>query len=268
MINKGLVLDYMNARIKSDGVTPATVNREAALLKVMMACAVEWDILDRNPLHKFRLMKEAPKREVRLSVEEAAALLERLPENVANIVEFAAYSGLRRENILSLEIENLVFHEESGTADIVLKGNRRERVALCIYAVEVPKRVIGKRKKGYVFVNPRTGTRYVTIHKSFDKAVRGLGLTVNGTKFRFHDLRHAFAGFLINKNVGLEAIRSLMKHRDRRTTDRYATIDEEFLRKALEAMPKIERKNDKKTPDESALQLVRSPKWRELARSG
>ncbi|MFC1553936.1 tyrosine-type recombinase/integrase [candidate division KSB1 bacterium] len=265
MINKGILLDYMNARIRMDNVTPATVNREVALLKVMMSCAVEWDILEHNPLQRFRLLKEGPKREVTLSVEEAAELLKRLSEPVANIVEFALYSGMRRENILSLKIENLVLNDDWGTANVVLKGDRRDNIVLGQNAVEVLQSVIGRRRNGYVFVNPKTGKRYVTIHKSFNRIVREMGLTVNGTKFRFHDLRHAFAGFLVNHNVGLEAIRSLMKHKDRSTTDRYATIDSEFSKQALAAMPKIPRIRDKKTPKSSKLQLIRSTDWQELA---
>ncbi|MFH1070583.1 MAG: phage integrase SAM-like domain-containing protein [Candidatus Glassbacteria bacterium] len=44
-ISKKLVLDYMHARMKQEGVKAATANREAAFLREMLSRAVEWDIL-------------------------------------------------------------------------------------------------------------------------------------------------------------------------------------------------------------------------------
>ena len=106
-------------------------------------------------------------------------------------------------------------------------------------AVEVLKRVIGNRNEGYVFICPSTGTHYFTTQKSFDRAVRKLGLTVNGTKLRFHDLRHVFATWLHQQGISLDTIRPLLGHRNRSTTDRYTTIDRMEARKYLSLLPKI-----------------------------
>ena len=70
--------------------------------------------------------------------------------------------------------------------------------------------VIGDRTEGFVFINPQTQSRYVSIHKTFDRVVRRLGLTVNGTKLRIHDLRHIFATWLHREGVNLGALRPLM----------------------------------------------------------
>ena len=67
-ISKRLMLDYMHFRMKKDGVSAATVNREAALIKSMLFRATEWDILDHNPLQGLRLFPEAEKRKVDLSI--------------------------------------------------------------------------------------------------------------------------------------------------------------------------------------------------------
>ena len=76
-------------------------------------------------------------------------------------------------------------------------------------AIEVAKRAIGERREGYVFINPLTRTRYVSIHKSFNRAVRYLGITISdGTKLRIHDLRHVYATWL--HRVSLDKLRFLL----------------------------------------------------------
>ncbi len=68
-VTRGLILDYMHARIERDHVKNATVNREASFLRGMLSRAVEWDIMSYNPVQKIKLLRESPKREVDLSVE-------------------------------------------------------------------------------------------------------------------------------------------------------------------------------------------------------
>ena len=42
----------------------------------------------------------------------------------------------------------------------------------------------------------------------------------------FHDLRHVFATWLLRTVVSLDAVRELMGHKDRSTTDHYATLNQ------------------------------------------
>ena len=81
----------------------------------------------------------------------------------------------------------------------------------------------------------------MNINKTFDRAVRKLGLTVNGTKLRFHDLRHVFGTWLLREGVSLDVLRELLGHRDRDTTDRYATLNRAEAGKFLNLMPRIKR---------------------------
>jgi len=172
-ITKRLMLDYMHARIKQDGVSTATVNREAAIVKSMLFRDVEWDIINKNPLQGLKLLPEAEKRQVNLSSEQASALINELQEPIASIVEFAIYTGFRKENILDLRIESIRFHDltPTGEVEFIIKGGRKEKFPLSPSAVEVIKRNIGERTEGHVFINPETGKRFRTIHKGFDRIV-------------------------------------------------------------------------------------------------
>ena len=228
--------------MKQDGVSTATVNREASMMKGMLFRAVEWDMIDRNPLQGLKLFKEAEKRRVNLTPEKAGQLIAELSEPLADAAEFSIYSGLRKENVLSLRIEQIRFHDLTltGEVELVVKGGKRELFPLSTQAVEVVRRAIGNRREGYVFINPKTENRYMSINRSFDKAVRKLGLTVNGTKFRWHDLRHLFCSWLLKEGVSIDIIRELAGHKDRSTTDRYSTIERIEAGKNLALIPKIE----------------------------
>ena len=244
----------MRLRIKKDRVKAAMVNREAVFVKGMLTKAVEWDYIDRNSLWGLKLFREAEKREVNLTPEQATYLLTELPTPVDHIVEFAIYSGFRKENILGLKIEDVRFYDikpegkfvPEGEAELIVKGGRREKYPLGPHAVKVLKKAINDRTEGYVFINPQTGKRYNTINKTFDRAVRKLGLTMNGSKLRIHDLRHVFATWLHMAGVSLDSLRPLLGHRNRSTTDRYASIDRLSLGKVLNVMPSIGEKNEHK----------------------
>ena len=79
-ISKRVMIDYMHAQMAQDGVKAATVNKEASMVKCMLFRAVEWDIIDSNPLQGMRLFKESEKRRVFLTPEQAGELMEALPE--------------------------------------------------------------------------------------------------------------------------------------------------------------------------------------------
>ena len=227
-VSKGTVLDYMHARMEQDGVCAATVNKDIAFLKRMLSRAVEWDLADHNPLQGMRLFPASQKRDVHLSVPQARDLIGALPEPIANIVEFALCTGFRKENILGLKIEDARLYDLPPRGEVVLivKGGRRELFPLGPGALDVIRRAIGDREEGYVFINPQTGTRYTCIHKKFNEVVVELGLTAaDGTKLRFHDLRHVFATWLHREGVSLDSLRFLLGHLHRTTTDRYTTVD-------------------------------------------
>ncbi len=244
-ITKPIVHDYMLLRVRQDGISSATANREAAFIRVMLSIAAQRGLLEQNPLQGFKLLKESDKRDVYLSVQEAEALINELTSSMADIVEFAIYSGIRRENILSLVIKQVRFHDlkPTGQVQLKVKGGRWETFPLGSQAVKVLKQAIGNRCEGFVFINPDTGTRYNSISKSFFRTVRKLGLKVGDTYLRFHDLRHVFCTWLSDEGVSRDALQMLLGHRDRATTDRYTTLNPLTAGKLLEKLPEIRSNN-------------------------
>jgi len=254
LITKSLVIDYRRHRTTIEGVTNATVNREVDFLKVMLSCAVEWEILNHSPLNGLKKLPEAEKREVNLSPEQAKSLINALPSPLDSIVEFAIYSGFRKNNILGLKVESIRFFDikpdsdymAEGEIELIVKSGRREKFPIGPDAARILRKEIGNREYGYVFLNPLTGTRYRNINKTFDRFVRKFGFTVNGTKLRFHDLRHVFGTWLRMAGVSLDDIRSLMGHQSLSTTDKYVTPDRLRIGKLLNLLPSIRGENEHK----------------------
>ena len=101
-ITKYIILDYMHLRMEQDGVKPATVNKESYFVQGILSRATEWSYLEINPLQGLKRLRESEKRRVELTPEQAGQLINKLSEPIANIFEFAIYSGFLKENILSL----------------------------------------------------------------------------------------------------------------------------------------------------------------------
>ena len=90
-----------------------------------------------------------------------------------------------------------------------------------------------------VFPSPR-GPRYHSIHKTFDRAVRKLGIRIAGDrKLQFHDLRRLCATWLLNRGRSLDEVREVLGHADRRTTDRYARL--KVSGDVMDVLPSVSR---------------------------
>ncbi len=230
-VNRGIVLDYLHLRKESDGVSNSTLNIEKAFISVMIFCAVEWGDLEHNPLRGMKKFKVARKRDIRITPEQVEALLKemdrpRTTPNMLRMVRFAYYTGRRLEEVQALRIENLVLHDldKFSTYTVRVKGGETKNFSASEEATKIMKAAMGNRKEGYVFLNPRTGTRYKNAMTTLFDAVRKLGFKDESGKYiSFHCLRNIFTSEFVSSGGTTEDANELLGHSDIRVTQGYIT---------------------------------------------
>ena len=76
----------------------------------------------------------------------------------------------------------------------------------------------------YLFVSPRTGTKFTSVKNSWNGILKEAGL--NGKpgvdRLRFHDLRHTFISILLAKGVNPRDVQSLARHASLIQTNKYS----------------------------------------------
>ena len=83
--------------------------------------------------------------------------------------------------------------------------------------------------------------RFCSINRTFDRHVKKMNLQVDGTKLRFHYLRHITASWLNDKGVPLDTIRHILDHDERDTKDRYTTPDLRAYGACLDLLPQLRK---------------------------
>jgi len=180
-------------------VAGATVNRALALLRHLLRLAhEEWELLDAVP--RIRMEREAEGRLRWLTPEEANRLLDACQksrtEHLTDLVEFALFTGMRRGEVLGLTWERVDRARGVVLLDVTKSGKRRE-VPLNSRADAVLARR-GSKSSGLVF-----GTRrWDHFRTAWENAVGRAQLA----DFHFHDLRHTFASWAVQRGASLQEV--------------------------------------------------------------
>lgn len=216
-----LVEQFQTERLR--GNQPATVNRLLATLKHMFTKAEDWEMVEEDILKKVRrvkLSKENNKRQRFLSPEEAQSLIEACAPHLRPVVITALNTGMRKEEILSLQWEKNVFLQHGFIQLLETKNGEHREVPINQTLRSELQRITRRLDSPWVFCDPKTGNRYGNMKKSFYSACRKAGIT----DFRFHDLRHTFASQLVMAGIDITTVKELMGHKTLTMTLRYAHL--------------------------------------------
>ncbi|AYH33275.1 site-specific integrase [Pectobacterium parmentieri] len=197
-------------------VATATKATHLAFIKALLRAAErDWRVLERAPNIKVPSPKN---RRIRwLEPHEAKRLIDECPEPLKSVVEFALSTGLRRSNIINLEWQQIDMQRRVAWVNPEdSKSNRAIGIALNDTACRVLKKQIGHHHR-WVFVyrescTKPSGTKSPVVRKmrydantAWRAALKRAGID----DFRFHDLRHTWASWLVQAGVPISVLQEM-----------------------------------------------------------
>jgi len=226
---------YQQSRVRE--VSPATVNRETALLKHMFNMAERWDMYHgSNPVRLVRFLPENNLQFRTIGEDDEQRLLEASPPYLQELILFAINTGLRFGDLIDLTWEEVDI-EEKRLSLIMGKTRRRLEIPLneTAFSIVLEKRAV--RHGPYVFYNPGTGDRFYDLKAGFRAILKRAGLT----GITWHTLRHTFASRLTRSGVDLVTVKELLGHSTINTTMRYAHSNHETKARAVARLPRRDK---------------------------
>jgi integrase/recombinase XerC/integrase/recombinase XerD len=241
------------ASLSGHGQAPSTVARKLAALRGMFRVQIETGARDENPAELVHSPKRAQRLPRVLKASEVAALLDRIPATGPlelrdrAIFELAYASGLRAEELVSLELHSVDFDGES--VRIEGKGGRTRLVPVGEHSLRALERYLqaGRPALDLGDVGGRGDSRALFLSKSgrrlgtsdIRRRLRSWARLAGGplpaiADAHPHALRHSFATHLLEGGADLRVIQELLGHATISTTQVYTRVESARLRSAYE----------------------------------
>jgi integrase len=260
-------IDKLHHDITTVRNTPTRANRVIASVRKAFNLAIRWNWIDKNPVIGVRRNHEE-RRNRYLNKNEIAALAMALNAHheyvSANAIKLLMLTGARKSEVLTatwdmFDLENGIWTKPSAHT----KQRKLHRVPLSAPALKLLidiKQKAGTTKSPYVF--PGLDNKpLVEIKKIWLSVCKTAGLTekmpknnrdgkivkdekgrvmmIDWPNVRIHDLRHSFASILVSSGASLPLIGQMLGHTQVTTTQRYAHLYDDPLRKAADLVGQV-----------------------------
>lgn len=217
--------------------SPSTVVRYMAALSHAFTTAVkEWGWIDDSPMRRVTKPKE-PRGRVRfLSDEERVRLLEECKKSdsqyLYTAVVLALSTGGRRMEILGLSWKDIDLNRGIITLHETKNGERRA-LSLTGHALDLMKQLSKIRYGHCNLVFPSKSLKApVDLRTPFENALKRAEIT----DFRWHDLRHCCASYLVMNGASLAEIAEILGHKTLQMVKRYAHLSDDHTSKVVARM--------------------------------
>jgi integrase len=214
---------------RAEVVSPASVIKELNCLKHLLGLAVKWEMIFANHALKIEPPKVPAGRVRYLQPGELRAVLAACPDWLRPIVGLAAFTAMRRSEILGLRwasvdmIGNrlMLSQTKNGEARIVHLNALASNVICGQWREDM-------KSTDRVFPQADEWTAD-NVSKGFAAVCRRLEIH----DFHFHDLRHTAASWLRMSGADIHTVAQVLGHKDLRMAARYQHLSAEFLGAAV-----------------------------------
>lgn len=217
-ITKRTVGEYIETR--AEEVKPGTVVKEMSVLKHCLKLAVEWGELNQNPTAGARLPRLPAGKTRYLTPGELKAALESAPEWMRAPMAFAACTGVRRGEMLSLRWMDVDLNNRR----LYLRETKNGALRILPLS-SAALQVLGSLPEGNAgdLVFKGVDAAFLSVYTK--RVFSSLGIT----DASFHTLRHTAASWLVQQGVDLYAVGQILGHKTPRMTQRYAHLSPEYM---------------------------------------
>jgi len=214
--------------------SPRTKQADIQKLKQALNLAVDLDLLDANPLARYKGPRFDNRRLRTCSMDDFCRLLSLAEEtprlgDLADVVKVLAMTGLRVNNVLRLAAD------EVDGKTIRIRPEKTKNGRWCVIPISsvVSDILRGRNAVPHYFASPR---HVKAPRKDIQWGWRTLRQAASPDWMHCHDLRHFFASQLAKQGANEQQIGRLLCHMGQSVTSRYVHQDIEDLRPFVEEL--------------------------------
>lgn len=254
------IIQYLDMLLLERNNSLSTINTKKAVLSGFWDYLVNIQCVSQNVVTKISKSKykreESSQRNIKLpSKEELDKFSRRIRESNSNdflktrnmaIVKLFVFSGIRCEELIGLNMEDLYIYERPYYITVLGKGHKelKEKVYVSQKAIPYLGKYLGERKR---FIEERLKT-----NENFDKTAvflsdRANRISVNSVVNLFkqyskntitpHMLRHYYGTKLYKKTKNIKLVQKQLRHRDIETAAKfYVSVSDEEICAAVEKL--------------------------------
>jgi integrase len=214
----GAVNGYGRDKPKSNN----TLLRMKSVLSGIFIYAIDKKYLDKNPTEKVRIKAQQNQIERFLSDDERERLLEACKQSSWDkmylLILLAITTGMRKSELMNLRWSDIDFEKRLATLHDTKNGSPRINPIPSFVLDEMRRyQQIGK---GLIFFSPNNQEKPFDFRKQWNWVREQANLN----NFRFHDLRHTAASYLVMEGATLHEAGQILGHKSEQTTKRYAHL--------------------------------------------
>ena len=231
-------IEGFKAAAVQKGLSPASVNHFLKCLQKLFECALEWGVVDKNPVKGVQRLKVVGDKWGFLDFEEAEKFMAAVPLGWRPLFLCALRTGMRQGELLALRHIDIDWKRKvinvrrSLSRTGKLKAPKSGKSRTIPIAVDLLEVLMSIRNNDSEFVFPaRDGG--VMHGKTLARPQRTANENSGVKRIRFHDLRHSFASQLVMAGVPIRTVQELLGHADLMMTMRYAHLTPECGQDAI-----------------------------------
>jgi integrase/recombinase XerC len=241
-VDRGSIRMYLGV-LADQGLTRRSIGRKVTSIRTFFQFAERRGYIGENPAADVHV----PKMDRRLPVyvdEESISRLMRLPDTEtkdgarnAAILELFYSTGMRLGELTGLNISDI--NAKSGTVRVLGKRRKERILPVGMPALEAVERYLAVRRAAE-HVIPRDPDALFLNNRGSRLSSRSVYSIVNNhlravsdqERCSPHVLRHSFATHMLNRGADLQAVRELLGHESLSTTQIYAHVTTDHLKRA------------------------------------